>query len=120
MTIMVKRVPGSNKQKPSFHIFKDGLLYHEEVIDGRRDVQPAFIRVTNRCKTEFQVELHAAGRDANKLLTWSSEGPAPKPAKEIAKPPKVTAELLAKGVKAGNQPAIVHRATPHDPTNGKK
>jgi len=110
MKIDVIRIPGTSKSKPCFEILKDGVKVAEETIAGRQDVQPAFLRVVARVKAEFQVTLHPAGRDQEKHMIWISEAPAPKTVKET---PKVSTELLSKGIKAAQSPnPTINRATP--------
>lgn len=75
--ILVKRFKGTDEVKPMFKIYKDGALFSQEEIGGRQDVQPAFLRVQNRVKKEFGVELESAGRDAQKHLQWMSVNSQP-------------------------------------------
>lgn len=83
--ILVLRFAGTEKEKPQFRIYKDGTSAFTEEIEGRQDVQPAFLRVQNKVKTQFGVEqLFPNGRDKQKHLTWTSVNPNPpaEPAKQ--------------------------------------
>lgn len=74
--ILVKRFAGTEKEKPAFRVYKDGTSAFSEEIEGRQDVQPAFLRVQNKVKTQYGVEqLFPAGRDAQKHLQWMSVNP---------------------------------------------
>jgi hypothetical protein len=101
MKIQIVRIPGAAKSQPAFQILKDGIQVHQEVIAGRKDAQPAFLRAVSFCKTTFAVELYPAGRNDQKHRTWSSEKPE-------AKTPKVPTELLHKAV-TQEQPGVVNR-----------
>jgi hypothetical protein len=87
MTIYVKRVPSTEKEKPCFKIYEGSSLTHTEVIDGRADVNPAYLRVVAFCKKRWNLELYPAKdrRDQNKRLTWVSDVSKSKDAPKVTK-----------------------------------
>ena len=89
-----------------------GIPVHEEIITGRKDVQPAFLRAVSYSEKQFGLKpVFPAGRDAEKRLQWTSEAPAMKAKKE--KTSKVSTEILNKGIKDAQGPNLtVNRQTP--------
>jgi hypothetical protein len=109
MKIIVIRVPGNGKTLPAFHILQDGKMIHEETIAGRQDVAPAMVRVVQFVKKGYNLELHPAGRDSEKRMTWTSE--VPKTEAPKSETSKITPKMLAAGTKASEKAVFVNRQT---------
>lgn len=83
-TIVVKRFKGTKESEPLFRVFKDNTTLFDELIAGMADVKPAFLRVQNKVKKQFNVELFKAPRDKEKRLTWISTPPQKEPPAKVA------------------------------------
>ena len=130
MTIYVKRIPSSEKEKPCFKIYEGSSLAHTEIIEGRADVNPAYLRVVAFCKKRWNVELYPAKdrRDNNQRLTWVSDISKSKDAPKVTKPVQPEApnaapmakEQIADKLKENRTLPFAARSsatTPPDPKN---